>query len=84
MKKKKQKQRTEGRRCPASVPDDGPTVPIVAAEDTHGLSKSVALNDLSANPEVPENAGVLAPMPTGKKKYCNTPPPLCCPLMLIR
>ncbi|RLM55101.1 hypothetical protein C2845_PM10G14020 [Panicum miliaceum] len=71
MKKKKKKQRIEGRRCLASVPDDGPIAPIVAAVDMHGLSEPVAFNDLSANSDVPENAGVLASMPTGNN--CGAP-----------
>ncbi|RLM94160.1 hypothetical protein C2845_PM08G26960 [Panicum miliaceum] len=64
MKKKKKSSAQRGRRFPASFPDNGPNVPIPAAGDTCGLSEPLGLNDLHANPNVPKNAGVLAPIPT--------------------
>jgi hypothetical protein len=81
MKKKKKSIAQRGRIFPASIPDDGPNVPIAAVGDTCGLSEPLGFNDLPANPNVPKNAGVLAPIPTipsGKKENCNTPskPPL--------
>ncbi|RLM55825.1 hypothetical protein C2845_PM10G05980 [Panicum miliaceum] len=66
MKKKKKSstQRGGGRRFPASVPDDGPNVHIPAAGDTCDLSEPLGLNYLPANPNVPKNAGVSAPIST--------------------
>jgi hypothetical protein len=74
MKKKKRSSAQRGHKFPACVPDDGPNVPIAAAGDMCGLSEPLGLNDRPANPNVPKNACVLAPILTipraqeGKKK----------------